>query len=134
MREILARLRATGGRITSGRVAILRALVAGHHSAEEVLRAVPGTSRATVYKTLDALKALGEVQELDTGAGAAHYDALRPEPHAHALCPRCGRIEDIELPSFDRLAREAESQGYSVESVRLDVIGPCAACLRRDSP
>ncbi len=126
--EMLVRLRESGGRITSGRVAILRALVGGHRSADEILRAVPGSARATVYKTLDALKALGEVVEIEGGDGRAHYDALRPEPHPHAVCTRCGRVEDVEIPAFAAIAPHAEGLGLRVQAVRLDVLVLCADC------
>ena len=134
--QLLARLRAGGGRVTPQRVAILKVAMGGHRSAEEIFDRVraeaPGVSRATVYKTLETLKALGEVQELEVGAGRAHYDALRPEPHPHVVCPACGRIEDIEVPGFEALAGHAEAQGHRVESLRLEFFASCADCLSKN--
>ncbi|MER3496541.1 MAG: transcriptional repressor, partial [Armatimonadota bacterium] len=74
-----------------------------HRSADEIYTEVkrehPSISRGTVYKTLEALRVLGEVRELELGVGRAHFDGMRPEAHPHTICPTCGKIEDVELPS-----------------------------------
>src|SRR5580658_7666311 len=86
-----AKLAESGCRITPQRIAILDALVNGasHPTAEEiyglVLKVSPTTSLATVYKTLDTLKGLGELQELELGSGRNHYDAVDPVAHPHVV-------------------------------------------------
>jgi Fur family peroxide stress response transcriptional regulator len=73
--EIVGRLRERGHRLTPQRYAVVRALVEGgeHPSAEQLFHRVsdayPMMSRATVYKTLDTLKAAGEVLELEFREG-----------------------------------------------------------------
>src|SRR5215212_5164854 len=97
------RLAEAGHRITPQRLYILEALVsdASHPTAEEIYARVrpscPTTSLATVYKTLEMLKELGEVLELEFSDGSNHYDGLHPAAHPHVLCQRYGRIEDVEV-------------------------------------
>ena len=104
--EIVGRLRERGHRLTPQRYAVVRALVEGgeHPSAEAALPSGigrdPMMSRATVYKTLDTLKAAGEVLELEFREGPNRYDANMPSAHPHVVCTGCGRIDDVRL---DRL-------------------------------
>ena len=129
------KLAESGCRITPQRIAILDALVNGasHPTAEEihslVLRTSPTTSLATVYKTLDTLKALGEVQELELGSGRNHYDAVDPVSHPHVVCTQCGRIEDVRLEqSSSLLDRASEVSGYRLVTQRLEFFGLCQNC------
>ena len=129
------RLAESGCRITPQRLAILDALVNGasHPTAEEiyalVLKVSPTTSLATVYKTLDTLKALGEVQELELGSGRNHYDAVDPVAHPHVVCTQCGRIEDVRIEGASRLLEEASrASGYQLLTERLEFFGICHSC------
>ena len=129
------RLSDSGHRITPQRLCILEALVVSnrHPTAEEIFayvrRVSPTTSLATVYKTLDTLKALGEVQELEFGDGRYHYDGVDPKPHPHIVCTRCGKIEDVDIPQVAALSAQAvQASGYAVESLRVEFYGLCKTC------
>jgi Fur family peroxide stress response transcriptional regulator len=86
-------------------------------------------SPATVYKTLDALKAAGEVLELEFREGPNRYDANIPSAHPHVVCTRCGRIDDVMLdevaPSFRKAAEQTD---YQISGYRLDFYGLCPSC------
>ena len=104
-----------------------------HPSAEDLFARVretcPTTSLATVYKTLDTLKAIGEVLELEFRDGSNRYDGIRPQSHPHLVCTRCGKIEDVDLDGISALAAEvAASTGYEIRSHRVDFYGICADC------
>jgi Fur family peroxide stress response transcriptional regulator len=87
-----------------------------HPTAEaiwQVLRAEhPGLSLSTVYKTLEALEALGEVRSIRTisggraGDGRLHFDP-HTDPHHHAVCRACGRIQDVAPELVVRLDQRA---------------------------
>jgi Fe2+ or Zn2+ uptake regulation protein len=132
--DLVALLRARGQRVTSQRLVILRELRrhGRHATAEEIHRAVhsdlPGTSTPTVYATLDLLVELGLARRIDAGPGAALYDA-RAEPHQHAVCRRCGRVEDLdgELDA-QAMLRTASAAGFQPEGAELVVTGLCSAC------
>ena len=99
--DLIELLRSRGQRVTSQRLVILRDLRrrARHATAEEIHRSVrdqlPGTSAPTIYATLDLLVQLGLARRVDTGLGAALYDA-RTEPHQHMVCRGCARVEDLD--------------------------------------
>jgi Fur family peroxide stress response transcriptional regulator len=135
VRELVAALRAKGYRLTPQRLAVLRALVEStdHPSVEqvyeEVARQHPMISRATVYKTVETLKGMGQVLELEFSGAGNRYDGRRVEPHPHLVCRGCGRIEDLELPGLMREATEvAQKRGYQLLGHRLDFYGLCPEC------
>jgi Fur family peroxide stress response transcriptional regulator len=133
--ELTRRLAEQGYRLTPQRLAVVRALVdaRNHPSAEDLFARVretcPTTSLATVYKTLDTLKGIGEVLELEFRDGSNRYDGVRPGAHPHLMCTRCGRIEDLDLEGLGALAAQvAQSTGYQIRSHRVDFYGICLKC------
>jgi Fur family peroxide stress response transcriptional regulator len=133
--DLVALLHERGHRVTSQRLVILRQLRrhGGHATAEEIHRAVhrdlPGTSIPTVYAALDLLVELRLARKLDFGLGVALYDA-RTEPHQHAVCRRCGKIEDLDLElDPEALLREAGiSERFEPRATELVISGLCAEC------
>ncbi|KHK01296.1 Fur family transcriptional regulator [Desulfovibrio sp. TomC] len=137
---ITERLRGCGYRITPQRLAILTVLAQSpdHPSAETVHRRllpdIADLSLATVYKTIAALKACGEVLELQFSDRDNRYDAARPNPHPHLICQGCGAVVDPELPGVEAMAAAlAQATGYSILTHRLDFFGLCPACQARRS-
>ena len=129
------RLSDTGHRITPQRLCILETLVDcnRHPTAEDIFAQVrkvsPTTSLATVYKTIETLKEMGEVQELEFGDGRNHYDGVDPTPHPHVVCTCCGKIEDVTVAGVASLQSQAvEASGYQIVSQRVDFYGICQAC------
>ena len=131
--ELINLLRARGQRVTSQRLVILRELRRRRHhaSVDELLGAVshdlPGISAPTVYATLDLLVELGLARKIDVGRGSL-YDG-RTEPHQHAVCRRCGRVEDVDadLDPAALLGR-ASAQGFRPDRVEVVLSGLCAEC------
>jgi Fe2+ or Zn2+ uptake regulation protein len=132
--DLIQLLRERGQRVTSQRLVILRELRRhDHHVTAELLGAaaradLPGTSIPTVYATLDLLVELGLARKIDVGVGPALYDA-RTDPHQHAVCRRCGRVEDLdgELQA-DALLSAARAKGFVTQSAELVISGLCARC------
>ncbi len=129
------KLQNSGHRITPQRLCILRALVGSnsHPSAEDIYVQVkqvsPTTSLATVYKTLDTLRELGEVLELQPGDGRQHYDGVRPHFHPHVICTSCGEIRDVEVEGLTGLPGLAQSaSGYEIHAQRVEFYGLCSRC------
>lgn len=56
----------------------------------------PNISLGTVYRNLNLLVELGEIQKLRCGDGADHFDA-DTRPHYHFMCRECGCIEDLPM-------------------------------------
>ena len=73
----------------------------------------PKIDRATVYRTLELLKRLGLIDELDLMHlnGEKHYYEVKTQKdHLHLACFHCGEIEEFDSPTFQRLKREIAAQ------------------------
>lgn len=130
-------LRAQGHRLTPQRLAVLRVLVgsADHPSVEQIYQQVrrqhPMISRATIYKTVETLKEMAQVLELEFSGASNRYDGRRIDPHPHLVCRGCGSIRDLELPALAReAAAVAEKTGYELLGHRLDFYGLCPPCRK----
>jgi Fur family peroxide stress response transcriptional regulator len=133
--EMRRKLAESGHRITPQRLCILQALTESktHPSAEEIFgqvhRVCPTTSLATIYKTLQTLKDMGEVIELEFSDGSNRYDGLNPLSHPHAVCTKCGKIDDVEVEGLENLDKRASSKsGFKIENYRIDFYGLCGDC------
>ena len=136
-------MKAVGLRLTGQRkiVAELLETADEHLDAESVYKrakARDGTvHRATVYRTLNRLKKLGLVDELDLMhvSGERHYYEIRPSTlHIHLVCTSCKRVDEPSEAFWDDLKRRVESEnGFRPEVVRIEMAGVCAACQRTRS-
>jgi Fur family peroxide stress response transcriptional regulator len=135
--QLLAKLRQSDYRMTPQRMSLVRLIAASeeHPSAarlyEQIKVQFPTMSLATVYKTLDVLKQLGEVLEIGLHDDS-HYDGNRPYPHPHLICTKCRKIMDGELDTSVRtLVGEVERiSGFRIERHQLDFYGLCPDCQK----
>jgi Fe2+ or Zn2+ uptake regulation protein len=131
--DLVDLLHRRGQRVTSQRLVMLRELrrLRRHATAEEVHRAVehelPGVSVPTIYATLDLFVELGLARRIDMPS-AALYDAGL-EPHQHAVCRRCGRVEDVGgSVNAAALLGAAKATGFQPHGAELIITGLCAEC------
>lgn len=137
-RALLEELASKGIRLTSQRRALVEAIqeASEHLDAASLLELArqrePNIDRATVYRTLELLKKLRLIDELDLMHlyGEKHYyEAKTERNHAHLACFKCGRIEEFSSPLFEGLKAEiAQQAGFSIRVTRLEVGGNCRAC------
>lgn len=92
----------------------------------------PTIHRATVYRTLNRLKKLGLVDELDLMhvSGERHYYEIRPTTlHVHLVCTKCRGVEEPEGTFWENLkSRVHDESGFRPEVVRIEMAGVCARC------
>ena len=130
---------APGGRaLTPQRRAVLRVITesAEHPTANEIFEAarreLPSISFATVYNSLKYLREAGLLREINFGKASSRYDRETGR-HDHALCSRCGRLSDFDLPETPRLIRAAARRSrFKPESIHLTLVGLCPACQGKD--
>jgi Fur family ferric uptake transcriptional regulator len=83
----------------------------------------------TVYRTLQAMAAAGEVDVLRKDDGEAVYRKCGERHHHHLVCRSCGRTVEIEGPAVERWAdRVAGEHGFTDVSHTLEVFGTCPDC------
>jgi Fe2+ or Zn2+ uptake regulation protein len=136
----VAHCRTEGLLVTEQRRAIYAVLAASreHPSAEKIHQAVrrrlPRLSLATVYKNLEALRAIGAVSDVNSLHEHGRYEAALPgtgagQPHHHLVCIRCKRVLDLFDRRFDSLRfGAADARGFEVHAVRVQVEGLCPGC------
>jgi Fur family peroxide stress response transcriptional regulator len=133
--------RAHGLSVTHQRRAIFALLASSreHPSAEQlhkaVQRRIPTLSLATVYKNLEALKAIGAVADVNPLHEQGRYEAALPgtgagRPHHHLVCVSCKKVRDLHDTELDRL-RVKNAQGFDVRAVRVQAEGLCPDCRAR---
>jgi Fur family ferric uptake transcriptional regulator len=141
--SLLKELASRGVRLTSQRRALIETIQESkrHLDASSLLEAArkrePDIDRATVYRTLELLKKLGLIDELDLMhlEGEKHFYEVRTRTdHVHLACFRCGSIEEFSSPIFDLLKDEiARQAGFKISVTRLEIGGKCRACAAAES-
>ena len=139
-RALLEEISAAGIRLTRQRRLLIGTLqqAKNHVDAATLLKLArkrePGINRATVYRTLDLLKGLRLIDELDLMhlEGEKHfYEARTSSEHLHLACFKCGAITEFMSPSFKRLKEEiARENEFEIAVIRLEVGGLCKACRK----
>jgi Fur family transcriptional regulator, ferric uptake regulator len=85
---------------------------------------------ATVYRTLQAMAADGDVDMMRTGDGEAVYRACNTSHHHHHLvCRSCGRTVEVEGPAVERWADKIGAENDFSDVVHtLEIFGTCSDC------
>ena len=137
-KESITALQERGVRVTPQRAHIWRVLVESgeHFTAEEVWKRVrdtlPGLELSTVYRSLEALQAVGLVAESRLPEGPRVFEA-RTALHPHLVCESCGEISHPDPETARRLleALSTGSRGFEVKELHAVAKGICSKCARR---
>jgi len=102
---------------------------------EQAKKEMPTIGIATVYRNLNALVSLGEIERISVAGSVDRFDGQVAE-HCHMQCVRCGKIIDLEPDSEEsmRKLREMICKTFGVEdkNVRISrtlLRGVCNDCL-----
>jgi len=106
--------------------------VNSHPCADEVYEMVrqhlPRISLGTVYRNLEVLCELGEIQKLEHGGRIKRFDG-NTEPHYHIRCVCCDRVDDAPFePEIHLPNRQNGANGYKILGHRLEFVGLCPDC------
>ena len=134
--DLMQTVRERGLKVTPQRLMIFRILEGNtnHPSAEEIYQEVvqdyPTISLATIYKTLEALRDMGEILELKVDRRRKRYDPCT-NPHHHIICSKCGKIEDIFedfSPHFKVATRI--NQRFKITGYHIEFYSICTRCQK----
>ncbi len=98
---------------------------------ERVRKRLPRISLGTVYRNLDVLCELGEIQRLELSGAMKRYDGI-PNKHYHIRCVCCGRVDDAPIAPLNEL--EDDLYGTTVYEIighNLEFTGLCPLCSRQ---
>jgi Fur family ferric uptake transcriptional regulator len=134
-RDIAGQLSRQGYRITPQRMMILESIDNSdtHITAEDiyaqVIKKYPRVNISTVYRTLDLLKQLGFIYEIDLGEGKVGYHPENKGHHHHLICRKCNSIIDInESALFSVKAVLLQAFNFDADLKHLALFGLCEKC------
>jgi Fur family ferric uptake transcriptional regulator len=140
--DLLSKLEAQGIRLTAQRRALVETIqqTAGHLDVASLLEKArkrdSKIDRATVYRTIELLKKLELIDELDLMHlnGEKHYYEVRTQKdHLHLTCFRCGSVVEFTSSTFERLKREiAKENLFNIQVIRLEAGGLCQHCAEKN--
>lgn len=132
--DVRSRLRAHGLRWTPQRRALVDVLqeTDGHITGAELVERCrerdPETTPSTVYRTLEALEAIGLVRHSHGRDGRQEFHIAPSAEHGHAICERCGAVRELTADDVGGLAASLARGGFAVDLSHLTVGGFCARC------
>jgi Fur family ferric uptake transcriptional regulator len=136
--SLIEELQTRGMRVTPQRAIIFEAIekLEGHITAEEIFEQVqkvnPYVSLATVYRTLELLLELNQINQTNFGRSQAYFALKDHGPHHHLVCSECGYIEEFSDSIFDPVRVELDEQyGFHAHTDHLSIFGLCKACRQK---
>ena len=134
MRE---KLRKLGYRMTPQRAVVLSAIENSqdHVTAEEIYAQVAGKcprlNISTVYRTLELLKQVGLLYEINFGEGRVGYHPEDKGHHHHLICRKCGAIIDVsESVMFPIEAILLQAFNFKADLKHMAIFGLCENCQK----
>jgi Fur family peroxide stress response transcriptional regulator len=133
--KVVNELQGEGIRLTPQRRAILDYLASTdiHPSAQqifqEVQKAYPDISLATIYNTLGMLERLGFLKMLEVEPDNRCETNL--SQHINLICDICGKIQDMEGDLTINSEEVLQNFGFQVLDSRLEYHGVCYDCRAR---
>ena len=132
-------IRQRGIRLTRQRRVILEVMdnAEQHLDVDQILERAQkidaGVHLVTVYRTIDLLKKLGLIDELDLlhlRGDRHYYESHGPRDHIHVACLRCGKVREFESRLYEQLKQQiARDFKMKVTVSRIEVGGYCEDCL-----
>ena len=120
------------GRVTQQRLSCLRALqdadrhLTGNELVDDVRAELPHIRPSTVYRTMARFVETGMAHRVDGFRGSRYGVG---HGHGHAVCPRCDRIDDLDIREAMPLLERASGPVLGVTVVAL-----CGGCRRTAAP
>jgi len=107
-----------------------------HPSADElyerVRRRLPRISLGTVYRNLEVLSQLGEIQKLELSGSLKRYDGVCSK-HYHIRCVQCDRVEDAPIAPLNQIEDELYTTTvYEIIGHNLEFTGLCPRCTKKN--
>lgn len=97
-----------------------------------VRKAYPSISLGTVYRNLQLLSDIGEIQKVNVGDGIEHFDADVRE-HYHFICRSCGAVLDLDVRRLQSLIPAASEFFHGrIDGQTTYFYGCCPDCFTQE--
>ena len=112
--------------------------ITSHPTAADLYQMVrqylPKISLGTVYRNLELLAEIGEIQKVEIAGLEARFDG-NASVHHHVRCESCGKVDDLDevpggLGDFVASSRFSHPNGYEILGYHLVFSGRCPACRK----
>lgn len=128
------KLRKHSLKATPQRLAICDALHKyGHLNVEELyallLKDFNSLSLATIYKNINLMMENYFVKEIKLPDAKSVYELVK-DSHAHMICEKCKKVEDIDLDMQDIIKQTLKKSNFIVNSADLVLSGICSKCSK----
>ncbi len=132
---ILERLQSNGYRATKQRRAVVEKVLAygRHFTSTEIERDIERddehVGRATIFRTLERLEALGILARINSGPGPGYIVCGTTDHHHHLVCSSCGLV--VKVPDChieDEIEHLSDATGFRVDGHYLEYYGLCNRC------
>jgi Fur family peroxide stress response transcriptional regulator len=120
--------------VTPQRVAIVQELHDfGHLNIDQLYNKMvdkfPSISLATIYKNMNAMIEKLFILEVKLPHEKSVYE-LTKENHAHVVCEKCKKIEDVMLDTSSVLSEVANKSHYNINNSSFVFTGICSECSK----
>ena len=83
----------------------------------------------TVYRTVQTLAELGEIDAIRLSTGEQIYRRCSPHHHHHLVCRHCAHTIEVAGPTVEAWTeRVAAEHGFTEVGHTLEIVGTCAKC------
>lgn len=97
---------------------------------EKISNEYPYIGKATVYRNVNSLVELGEIEKVADLTGQFHYDGNDQE-HIHLICTNCQKIFDIyDVDKKEIISNITSNNSIVVENVSIICKGLCSKCQK----
>ncbi len=134
LQSLVTVCRSQGLALTVQRRVILENLAGrtDHPTADQIYSAIkdrlPGVSRTTVYRVLEAFVELGIIQRISSPGATARFDA-NTERHHHMFCRQCEKVSDLFSPSLNSIPIPAPNEArFDLSDYSITFTGLCLDC------
>ncbi len=125
------KLKQKGYRITQSRLSILSQIESHPLTIAEIYQKLKKRRKlidlTSVYRTLELLASMGEVEVINTGDGSLRYERSNAHHH-HLICNSCGSFDDISINETQFIKEVARKSRFQVEKHSLEFFGLCVNC------
>jgi len=137
-KEIIAKLRQRGYKLTPQRQVVLTVIATSHEHLtpaeiyDRVKQEHPGIGLVTIYRTLDILTELGAICEVNPeGSSRSYFIRKASGHHHHLVCSECGTVVDVTGRHLGGLEqRLSQETGFKIEGHLLEFFGRCPDCQK----